>query len=72
MSYEDDCNLRVLIHEDEVDHIFSEDNLLMKMNCKWAMLSVRFGYQMASIMMLRCYRKEVSKGFHFFKDKNIF
>lgn len=25
MSYEDDCNLRVL-HEDEVRHIFPEDN----------------------------------------------
>lgn len=25
MTYEDDCNLRVL-HEDEVQHIFVEDN----------------------------------------------
>ena len=44
----------------------------MKRNRKWAMLSVHFGYQMASIMMLRCYRKEVSEGFHFFSNGNIF
>ena len=44
----------------------------MKRNRKLMILSVRFGCQMASIMMLRCYRKEVSEGFHFFKNKNIF
>ena len=51
----------------------------MKRNCKWAILSARFGHQMASIMMLRCYRKEVSEGFHlkikkidkFIKDINL-
>ena len=26
VNYEDDCNLRVLKHEDKVDHIFSVDN----------------------------------------------
>ena len=44
----------------------------MKRNRKWMILSVRFGCQMASIMMLRCYRKEVSEGFHFLKKKVFF
>ena len=62
MNYEDDCNLRVL-HEDEVYHIFPEDNEEEPQvgDIVSALWLPNGQYYDAKVL-----QKGVSEGFHFF------